>query len=106
MSDSGLHGGDLVGRSHLTVGGGFHSSVRSAVVFAGLVLSLVGVRSLRREVVSGGVVECTGLETSIATVVSEAGSAIDELLLRELQEGVGLDEVLGFKSGGSGEGPA
>jgi hypothetical protein len=46
------------------------------------------------------------LETSIATVVSEAGSAIDELLLRELQEGVGLDEVLGFKSGGSGEGPA
>jgi hypothetical protein len=106
LGDSGLHGGDLVGRSHLTVGGGFHSSVTSAVVFAGLVFSLVGVRSLRHEVVSSGVVECTSLETSIATVVSEACSAIDELLLRELQELVGLNKVLGFKSGGSGEGPA
>ena len=41
------------------------------------------------------------LETSIATVVTEASSAINKLLFRELKEFVGLDEVLRLKSSSS-----
>lgn len=102
LVEGGLDGGGRVLSDHF-VGGGLDTG-SSVVVSASSTLALVRVRGLRHGVVLLVILERGVLHTSIASIVRLG--AINELLLREGEEGSGRDEVSSFHGHVGGERPA
>lgn len=89
--------------------GGSSGDVGGVLELSGLaltVLGLVRVLGFGDGSVLGVVVEGILLETTVASLVSEGGRAVDELGLGEGDEGLKVGEVLGFEGAGGGKGPA
>lgn len=89
--------------------GGSSGDVGGPLELGGLaltVLGLVRILGFGDGSVLDVVVEGVLLETTVASLVTERGGAIDELGLGEGDEGLEVGEVLGLEGTGRGEGPA
>jgi len=89
---------DVASKSRTAVGG---------AVLAGSILSSVGVRGLGVDTVVGDdVLEGISHETTIATLVTLGTRAINQVLLGEGDEGLGVQEVSTLNGASGGERPA
>jgi len=96
----------LTAGGNVDIGGEFGTAVGS-VVLAGSVLSLVGVRGLGiNAVVGDDVLEGISHEATIASLVSLGSGAINQVLLREADEGASAECVSTFNRASGRERPA